>query len=65
MIDKFERFYNIAMVNIELMEQEINNGKVSGEAGRQSSVNSQQVQDDRQELAAEEQDILGLAGAGD
>ena len=65
MIDKFERFYNIAMVNIELLEQELTNGKVSGEAGRQSRVNSQQVQDDRQELAAEEQDILGLAGTGD
>lgn len=65
MKDKLERLFNIAMVNIELMEQEVNNGKVQSEAGRYAPEDSGQVQDDSGQVAENEQYLLGLAGTGD
>lgn len=65
MIAKLERLFNIALVNIELMEQEINNGKVPGEAGRYAAPDSDQIQDNGIAAEGTEQGVLGIEGAGD
>lgn len=65
MINKLERLYNIAMVNIELLELEMSDEKVQSEAGRYITEDSLPIRDDGIQFEEPEQDILGLTRTGD
>ena len=65
MIQKLEQMFNIAMVNIEIMEQEITNGKVQSAERGFPPQDSSQVRNDSGAVAPDEQYLLGVEGAGD